>query len=87
MIVDEAVITVKAGDGGDGAVSFRREKYVQKGGPDGGNGGDGGEVYIEGVADLSALKRFRYQKEFEAENGGPGMPKKKNSKKKKKFFF
>ena len=80
MIVDEAVITVKAGDGGDGAVSFRREKYVQKGGPDGGNGGDGGEVYIEGVADLSALKRFRYQKEFEAENGGRGMPKKMSGK-------
>ncbi len=80
MIIDEAVITIKAGDGGDGCVSFRREKYVTKGGPDGGNGGNGGDMYIEGVADLSALKRFRYQKEFAADDGGRGMPKKMSGK-------
>ena len=77
MLVDEAEISVKAGDGGRGAVSFRREKYVPKGGPDGGNGGNGGDLYFVGVSDLSALKRFRYKKDFQAENGRPGKNRKK----------
>ncbi len=77
MIVDEATITVKAGDGGDGRVSFRREKFITKGGPDGGDGGNGGSIFFLGVSDLSALRQFRYKKVFEADSGKPGMPKKK----------
>lgn len=72
MLVDEVEITVKAGNGGDGKVNFHREKFVPKGGPDGGDGGIGGDIYFTGVSDISALKRFRYQKKFEAESGKPG---------------
>ncbi|HUW24489.1 MAG TPA: GTPase ObgE [Patescibacteria group bacterium] len=72
MLVDEVQIKVKAGDGGNGAVSFRREKFVPKGGPDGGDGGDGGNVYLVGVEDITALNRYQYQKEFKAEDGKPG---------------
>jgi len=77
MFVDEATITIKAGNGGSGAATFRREKYVPKGGPDGGNGGDGGDLYLVGVADLGALKRFRYKKHFEADSGKRGGSRKK----------
>jgi len=72
MLVDEVEITVTAGNGGDGKVNFHREKFIPKGGPDGGDGGIGGDIYFTGVSDISALKRFRYQKKFEAENGKPG---------------
>ncbi len=72
MLVDEVEIKIKAGDGGDGKVNFHHEKYVPKGGPDGGDGGSGGDFYLLGVSDLSALSRFRYQKEFSAEDGKPG---------------
>jgi len=75
MLVDEVEIKIRAGKGGDGRVSFRREKYVPKGGPDGGDGGDGGDVYFVGVEDITALRRFRYQKEFSAENGENGSAK------------
>ena len=70
--VDEAIITVKAGKGGGGCVSFRREKFVPRGGPDGGNGGDGGSVYIKGVSRLLSLYDFRVKRRYEAENGRPG---------------
>lgn len=70
--VDEAIITVRAGKGGHGCVSFRREKFVPRGGPDGGNGGDGGSVYLKGVSRLMSLYDFRVRRRYEAENGRPG---------------
>lgn len=72
MFVDYAEIEVIAGDGGNGAVSFRREKYVPKGGPDGGDGGRGGDVYIRASNNLSTLLDFRYRKTFKAPNGQKG---------------
>lgn len=72
MLIDEAIIEIKAGDGGDGKISFKREKFRPKGGPDGGNGGDGGDIYFVGVEDIDALKKFRYQKKFFAEDGKRG---------------
>lgn len=71
--VDEAIIKVEAGHGGHGCLSFRREKYVPRGGPDGGDGGDGGSVYLEANQDLNTLVDFRYQRHYKAENGQPGM--------------
>jgi len=71
--VDEAKIHVTAGKGGDGCLSFRREKYVEFGGPDGGDGGDGGSVYLVGDEALNTLIDFRYKRIFKAENGQPGM--------------
>ncbi len=70
--VDEATIDVKAGDGGNGCVSFRREKYVPRGGPDGGDGGDGGSVYLVADAGLNTLADFRYERRFQAERGENG---------------
>ncbi|HOJ71379.1 MAG TPA: GTPase ObgE [Syntrophorhabdaceae bacterium] len=70
--IDEAEIYVKAGRGGRGCVSFRREKFVPKGGPDGGDGGKGGDVIIVGKKDLSTLADFRYKRLYRAENGKPG---------------
>ncbi len=71
--VDEATIRVEAGKGGNGCVSFRREKYIPFGGPDGGDGGDGGSVYLLGDNNLNTLVDFRYERRFKAENGQPGM--------------
>ncbi len=71
--VDEAKIKVDAGDGGNGIISFRREKYVPKGGPDGGDGGDGGSVYLIGHAGLNTLADFRFQRAYRAERGQNGM--------------
>lgn len=71
-MIDYAKIAIKAGDGGDGKISFRREKYVPKGGPDGGDGGDGGSVYLEVDKDLNTLVPFQFQKKFEAERGQMG---------------
>jgi len=71
--VDEVVITVEAGKGGKGCLSFRREKYIPKGGPDGGDGGDGGSVYIQACENLNTLIDFRYQRIFKAQNGQGGM--------------
>lgn len=73
--VDEAKFFVKAGDGGNGCVSFRREKYVPRGGPNGGDGGHGGSVIIEGVSRLHSLIDFRYRSHFKAKSGGNGMGK------------
>ncbi len=70
--VDRVKIYLKAGDGGAGVVSFRREKHVPRGGPDGGNGGQGGSVILEATARLNALGEFRYRKHFAAERGGKG---------------
>lgn len=72
MFIDYAQIEVSAGKGGDGAVTFRREKYVPKGGPSGGNGGNGGNVIIETDSNLSTLLDFRYKKKYKAEKGEPG---------------
>lgn len=72
MFVDRAKIYVKAGDGGDGAVSFHREKYVAAGGPDGGDGGRGGDVVFQVDTNCSTLLDFRYKRKFVAENGGSG---------------
>ena|SRR5438445_7002115 len=70
--VDEARIWVKAGDGGNGVVSFRREKFVPFGGPDGGDGGRGGSVYLVARAGVSTLLEFARRRHFRAESGGPG---------------
>jgi GTP-binding protein len=71
--VDEARIRVEAGNGGNGMVSFRREKYIPFGGPDGGDGGDGGSVWFEASEDLNTLADFRFQRMFRAEHGQKGM--------------
>ncbi len=73
--IDEAKISVKAGNGGSGIVSFRREKYIPNGGPDGGDGGDGGSVYVIGTTDLNTLSDFRHTRRFAAKNGGRGQSK------------
>ena len=72
MFTDYVKIIVKSGDGGNGAVSFRREKYVAAGGPDGGDGGKGGDVYFEVDPDANTLIDFRFKKKFKAENGKNG---------------
>ena len=72
MFTDYAKIYVSAGKGGDGAVAFRREKYVAAGGPDGGDGGKGGDVYFDVNPDSNTLIDFRYKKKFKAENGNNG---------------
>jgi len=69
---DEAQISVSAGKGGDGIVSFRREKYIPRGGPNGGDGGHGGSVYARADRNLNTLIEFRYQRKFIAKNGSPG---------------
>jgi GTPase len=73
--LDHAHIEARSGDGGNGMVAWRRDKYEPNGGPAGGSGGRGGNVYIEATADLNTLIDFRYKNKFEAENGGKGQPK------------
>lgn len=73
MFIDYAEIEVSAGHGGPGAISFRHEKYVPKGGPDGGNGGRGGNVIFRADSNLATLLDFRYRKVYRAENGQPGQ--------------
>ena len=72
QFIDEATIRVEAGKGGQGCLSFRREKYIAKGGPDGGDGGDGGAVILVGDNALNTLIDFRYQPLYRADNGQPG---------------
>ena len=71
--VDEATIEVRAGDGGNGCVSFRREKFIPFGGPDGGDGGDGGSIYLQAVSSINTLVDFRHSRKFLAPRGGNGM--------------
>ena len=75
--LDQAKINLKAGDGGPGSASFRREKYVEFGGPDGGDGGDGGSILFEAERNLNTLIDYRYSQHFKAENGKPGGKKNK----------
>jgi GTP-binding protein len=72
VFVDEAKILVKAGDGGNGCVAFRREKYVPRGGPSGGDGGHGGSIYLEANPNDNTLLRYRYNREFKADRGRHG---------------
>ena len=76
--IDEAKVFIKSGDGGDGCLSFRREKYIEFGGPDGGNGGRGGNIYVQGVKGLNTLVDFRFQKHFRAKKGVHGAGRKRN---------
>lgn len=76
MFIDEVAITVKAGNGGDGSVAFRREKCVQFGGPDGGDGGKGGDIIFEADANINTLIDFKFKKSFKAQNGEAGQKKK-----------
>ncbi len=71
--LDQCKIYIRSGDGGGGAVSFRREKFIEHGGPDGGDGGRGGDVWIEAVEGLNTLIDYRYQQHFKAGTGGHGM--------------
>lgn len=71
--IDEVKIQITAGKGGDGCVSFRREKFIPFGGPNGGDGGDGGSIYLEADASLNTLIDYRYKRHFQAENGQKGM--------------
>ena len=78
--LDLAKVTIRSGSGGNGCVSFRREKFVEFGGPDGGDGGCGGDVWAECVPALNTLIDFRYQQHFFAGNGKPGMGKQRTGK-------
>lgn len=71
-LIDQAEISIKAGDGGDGLATFRREKYVPRGGPNGGDGGRGGDVYLEADPQLNTLLKFQYERKFAAQRGNSG---------------
>jgi len=73
--LDQAKVYIKSGDGGAGSVSFRREKFIEFGGPDGGDGGRGGDVWVEAVDGLNTLIDYRYRQHFKAKTGGHGMGK------------
>src|SRR5690625_500758 len=75
MFVDQVSVYVKAGDGGNGIVAYRREKYVPKGGPAGGDGGNGGDVIFQVDEGLNTLMDFRYNRHFKAKRGENGMSK------------
>jgi GTP-binding protein len=78
--IDEAIITVQSGDGGKGCVSFRREKFIPRGGPDGGDGGKGGDIVLKTTSRKRTLYQFRFQKHFKAKNGAHGQGKQKTGK-------
>lgn len=71
--VDEAIIKIEAGNGGHGCLSFRREKFIPRGGPDGGDGGNGGSIYLVANSELNTLVDFRFQRHYKADNGQHGM--------------
>ena len=77
-MIDEVIIQIKSGDGGDGAISGRHEKFVPRGGPDGGDGGRGGNIIIRGNSNENTLLQFRYKRVFQAKNGGNGASVKKH---------
>ncbi len=81
MFVDEATVRVQAGDGGNGIVSFRREKFIDRGGPDGGDGGNGGDVIMVASARQNTLARFRHDSLLKAESGGSGAKQRRHGKK------
>ena len=85
--LDQAKIYLKAGDGGSGSASFRREKFIEFGGPDGGDGGSGGSIFFVANKNLNTLIDFRYQQHFKAERGKDGSGKKKTGKKGKDLFL
>jgi len=85
--LDEAKIFVKSGNGGPGAISFRREKFIEFGGPDGGNGGRGGDVILEVCNNLNTLIDFRYQQHFKAKSGMQGMGRERSGAKGKDIFL
>lgn len=72
MFIDKATIKVQAGSGGNGAVSFHREKFVAAGGPDGGDGGRGGNIVLQGCESINTLIDFKYKRKFIAQNGQNG---------------
>jgi GTP-binding protein len=78
--IDEAIITVQSGDGGKGCVSFRREKFIPRGGPDGGDGGKGGDIVLKTTSRKRTLYQFQFKKHFKAENGSHGQGKQKTGK-------
>jgi GTP-binding protein len=80
MFVDRVEVKIKAGDGGNGALSFRHEKFIDKGGPDGGDGGDGGDVILEASRNQNTLANFRFKKLIKAQDGQPGTERKKHGK-------
>ena len=80
MFVDKAEVVFKAGDGGDGCVNFRHEKFVDRGGPDGGDGGNGGDIVLVASRNQNTLANFRYQKTVMAEDGKPGSKQRKHGK-------
>jgi GTP-binding protein len=73
VLIDHALIYVASGDGGSGCLSFRREKYVPRGGPDGGDGGRGGDVVLVADSSLSTLLDYQYKQQYKAERGRHGM--------------
>ncbi len=76
MFIDKAKLTVKAGKGGDGCIAFHHEKFIERGGPSGGNGGRGGSIYLRATSDESTLINYRHAKTIKAEEGGKGLAKK-----------
>ena len=85
--IDEAMITVQSGDGGKGCLSFRREKFIPRGGPDGGDGGKGGDIILSTTSRKRTLYQFRYQRHFKAKNGAHGQGKQKTGKKGQNLFI
>ena len=81
MFIDKAKIFIKAGKGGNGAISFHREKYVAAGGPDGGDGGKGGNVIFKVELGMTTLMDFKYKRKYAAENGADGAGKRQKGKK------
>ena len=80
MFIDQAQLELQAGKGGAGSISFRREKFIPKGGPDGGNGGRGGNIVLIGDSNLRTLQDYRYKKKYIASNGYPGSSNSKSGK-------
>ena len=85
--LDQVKVKIKAGDGGSGSPSFRREKFIEFGGPDGGDGGNGGSVILKSERNLNTLIDFRYQQHFKAEKGKDGKGKKQTGKRGKNLYL